>query len=80
LGDDLSDHCWVSTGRQERADASTIAFSLVAEMSTRRLQVKTIALGRASYNVAAIIVNVLTPYMINPTAWVGTFVIGMEEN
>lgn len=51
------------------ADISTIAFSLVAEMSTRRLQIKTVAMGRAAYNVAAIIVNVLTPYMINPTAW-----------
>jgi hypothetical protein len=47
----------------------SIAFSLVAEISTRRLQIKTVALGRAAYNVAAIISNVLTPYMINPTAW-----------
>lgn len=50
-------------------ECRTIAFSLVAEMSTRRLQIKTVALGRAAYNVAAIVVNVLTPYMINPTAW-----------
>lgn len=47
----------------------TVAFSLVAEMSTRRLQVKTVALSRVAYNIAAIVVNVLTPYMINPTAW-----------
>ena len=47
----------------------TISFSLVSEMSTRRLQVKTVALSRVAYNVAAIVVNVLTPYMINPTAW-----------
>jgi MFS transporter, SP family, general alpha glucoside:H+ symporter len=47
----------------------TIAFSLVAEMSTRRLQIKTVALGRALYNVVAIVNNVLTPYMLNPTAW-----------
>lgn len=47
----------------------TVTFSLVAEMSTRRLQVKTVALSRIAYNIAAIIVNVLTPYMINPTAW-----------
>ena len=47
----------------------TVAFSLVAEMSTRRLQVKTVALSRIAYNMAAIIVNILTPYMINPTAW-----------
>ena len=46
-----------------------VAFSLVAEMSTRRLQVKTVALSRIAYNIAAIISNILTPYMINPTAW-----------
>lgn len=42
----------------------TVAFSLVAEMSTRRLQVKTVALSRVAYNLAAIVVNVLTPYML----------------
>ncbi|WOO80959.1 General alpha-glucoside permease [Vanrija pseudolonga] len=47
----------------------SIAFSLVAEMSTRRLQIKTVSLGRAAYNVAAIICNTLTPRMINPEAW-----------
>jgi SP family general alpha glucoside:H+ symporter-like MFS transporter len=47
----------------------TVAFSLVAEMSTRRLQVKTVALSRVAYNIAAIFANILTPYMINPTAW-----------
>ena len=47
----------------------TVTFSLVAEIPNRRLQVKTVALSRIAYNIAAIIVNVLTPYMINPTAW-----------
>ncbi|WVQ84711.1 hypothetical protein IAT38_006867 [Cryptococcus sp. DSM 104549] len=47
----------------------TVAFSLVGEISTRRLAIKTVALGRAAYNVVAIVCNVLTPYMINPTAW-----------
>ncbi|OCF38186.1 MFS transporter, SP family, general alpha glucoside:H+ symporter [Kwoniella heveanensis BCC8398] len=47
----------------------TIAYSLVGEISSRRLGIKTVALGRAAYNVVAIINNVLTPYMINPTAW-----------
>jgi SP family general alpha glucoside:H+ symporter-like MFS transporter len=47
----------------------TVCFSLVAELSTRRLQIKTVALGRAAQNVVAIICNVLTPYMLNPTAW-----------
>ncbi|KAF2148141.1 trehalose transporter [Myriangium duriaei CBS 260.36] len=47
----------------------TVTFSLVAELSSRRLQVKTVALSRVAYNIGAIVVNVLTPYMINPTAW-----------
>lgn len=47
----------------------TVCFSLVAELSSRRLQIKTVALGRALYNIVAIINNVLTPYMLNPTAW-----------
>lgn len=38
-------------------------------MPNRRLQVKTVALSRVAYNIAAIVVNVLTPYMTNPTAW-----------
>lgn len=47
----------------------TVCYSLVAEISTRRLQVKTVALGRAGYIVVNIVCAVLTPYMINPTAW-----------
>lgn len=47
----------------------TVCYSLVGEMATRRLQIKTIVLGRAAYNVIGIICSVLTPYMINPTAW-----------
>lgn len=41
----------------------------MSEIPSRRLQLKTVSLGRASYNVIAIINNVLTPYMVNPTAW-----------
>ena len=44
----------------------TVCYSLVAEMSTRRLQIKTIVLGRACYNIVGIINSVLTPYMLNP--------------
>lgn len=42
----------------------TVCYSLVAEMPTRRLQVKTVALGRNMYNVVAIVCNILTPYML----------------
>lgn len=47
----------------------TVCYSLVAELSTRRLQIKTIVLGRNLYNIVGIICSVLTPYMLNPTAW-----------
>lgn len=47
----------------------TIAYSLVAELSSRRLQIKTVVLGRNLYNVVGIITGVLTPYMLNPGEW-----------
>ncbi|KAF2878523.1 general substrate transporter [Massariosphaeria phaeospora] len=47
----------------------TVCYSLVAELSTRRLQIKTVVLGRNLYNIVAIICAVLTPYMLNPDAW-----------
>lgn len=47
----------------------TICYTLVAELSTRRLQIKTVVLGRAAYNVIGILCAVLTPYMVNPSAW-----------
>ncbi|RDW90775.1 putative MFS alpha-glucoside transporter [Aspergillus mulundensis] len=47
----------------------TVAYSLVAEISTRRLQIKTVVLGRILYNIVAIVCGVMTPYMVNPTAW-----------
>ncbi|KAJ5666281.1 uncharacterized protein N7477_008729 [Penicillium maclennaniae] len=47
----------------------TVSYSLVAELSTRRLQIKTVVLGRCLYNIVAIVCGVLTPYMLNPGAW-----------
>ncbi|KAK2070404.1 hypothetical protein P8C59_004896 [Phyllachora maydis] len=47
----------------------TVCYSLVSEMSTRRLQVKTVVLGRMLYLVVGIVCSVLTPYMLNPQAW-----------
>ncbi|KAI1204452.1 sugar transporter [Annulohypoxylon truncatum] len=47
----------------------TVCYSLVAEISTRRLQIKTVVLGRILYNIVGIICGVLTPYMLNPLAW-----------
>ncbi|PGH08834.1 hypothetical protein AJ79_05838 [Helicocarpus griseus UAMH5409] len=47
----------------------TVCYSLVGELSSRRLQIKTVVLGRILYNIAAIVCNVLTPYMLNPGEW-----------
>jgi MFS transporter, SP family, general alpha glucoside:H+ symporter len=52
-----------------QCSVGTVCYSLVAELSTRRLQIKTVVLGRNLYNIVGIITGVLTPYMLNPTAW-----------
>ncbi|EPS26913.1 hypothetical protein PDE_01853 [Penicillium oxalicum 114-2] len=47
----------------------SVCYSLVSELSTRRLQIKTVALGRILYIIANIFCSVITPYMLNPGAW-----------
>lgn len=47
----------------------TVCYSLVAEVSSRRLQIKTVVLGRVCYVIVGIVCSVLTPYMLNPSAW-----------
>lgn len=47
----------------------SIVYSLVSELSSRRLAVKTVVIGRICYNIVGIITSVLTPYMLNKTAW-----------
>lgn len=47
----------------------TVCYSLVSEISSRRLQIKTVVLGRNLYNVVGIITAVLTPYMLNEDQW-----------
>lgn len=47
----------------------TVCYSLVAEVSSRRLQIKTVVLGRVLYIIVGIVCSVLTPYMLNPSAW-----------
>jgi SP family general alpha glucoside:H+ symporter-like MFS transporter len=46
-----------------------VCYSLVAEMSSTRLRAKTIVIARNVYNIAGIVTNVLTNYMLSPTAW-----------
>ncbi|KAK4678933.1 hypothetical protein QC764_001060 [Podospora pseudoanserina] len=52
-----------------QSTVGTVCYSLVSEISTRRLQIKTVALGRVLYIIVGIITGVLTPYMLNPGAW-----------
>ncbi|KAK4174113.1 putative maltose permease [Triangularia setosa] len=52
-----------------QSTVGTVCYSLVSEISARRLQIKTVALGRVLYIIVGIITGVLTPYMLNPGAW-----------
>ena len=44
-------------------------YSLVSEIPSTRLRVKTVVLARVMYNVTCIITNVLAARMLNPTSW-----------
>ncbi|KKY13085.1 putative sugar transporter family protein [Diplodia seriata] len=58
--------CWAMV---YQCSVGSVAYSLVSEISSRRLQVKTVVLGRNLYNVVGIICGILSPYMLNPGAW-----------
>lgn len=46
-----------------------VCYSLVPEVASSRLRTKSTVLARNVYNTVAIVNNVITPYMLNPTAW-----------
>jgi len=46
-----------------------VCYSLVAELPSTRLRIKTVVLSRNVYNVAGIIIGILQPRFMNPTAW-----------
>jgi SP family general alpha glucoside:H+ symporter-like MFS transporter len=46
-----------------------VCYSLVAEIPSVRLRSKSIVLARMTYNILNIISNIITPYMLNPSAW-----------
>lgn len=46
-----------------------VCYSLVAELTSTRLRTKSVMLARNVYSVVAIGTNILTPHMLNPTAW-----------
>ena len=51
------------------ATVGPVCYSLVAELSSTRLRQKTVVLARNVYNITGIATNILTPRMLNPTAW-----------
>jgi SP family general alpha glucoside:H+ symporter-like MFS transporter len=51
------------------ATVGPVCYSLVAEMASTRLRQKTVVLARNWYNIGSIINNVLTPRMLNRSAW-----------
>ncbi|KAL8302864.1 hypothetical protein RB597_005450 [Gaeumannomyces tritici] len=46
-----------------------VCYSLVSELSSTRLKIKTVVLARNLYNLLSIVTNIITPSMLNPTAW-----------
>lgn len=46
-----------------------VCYSLVAELPSTRLRIKTVVLSRLVYTGAGVIVGVLQPRFMNPTAW-----------
>ncbi|GJC99096.1 Sugar porter family MFS transporter [Colletotrichum higginsianum IMI 349063] len=46
-----------------------VCYSLVSELSSTRLRTKTVVLARNLYNITGIVTNILTPLMLNPSAW-----------
>ena len=46
-----------------------VCYSLVAEIPSTRLRVKTVVLARIAYNIISLMTNILMPQLLNPTAW-----------
>jgi SP family general alpha glucoside:H+ symporter-like MFS transporter len=46
-----------------------VCYSLVAELPSTRLRIKTVVLARNVYNCMGIVIGTLQPRMMNPTAW-----------
>ncbi|KAI5955630.1 MAL1 [Candida jiufengensis] len=46
-----------------------IIYCIVAEIPSAKLRQKTVMMARFAYNVAGIVVSIISSYMLNPTAW-----------
>ncbi|RMD42167.1 hypothetical protein DV735_g2962, partial [Chaetothyriales sp. CBS 134920] len=51
------------------ATIGPVCYVLVAEIPSTRLRVKTVVLARIAYNLSSMVINILTPKMLNPNAW-----------
>lgn len=51
------------------ASLGPVCYSLVAEMPSSRLRIKTVVVARAAYNASGIVTSTLQARFINPTAW-----------
>lgn len=46
-----------------------VCYSLVSELTSTRLRTKSVVLARNMYNITGITTNIMTPRMLNPSAW-----------
>ena len=46
-----------------------VCYALVPEIPAGRLRTRTVVLGRDLYNIINIVMNIIIPYMLNPSAW-----------
>ncbi|ODV79439.1 maltose permease [Suhomyces tanzawaensis NRRL Y-17324] len=46
-----------------------MTYCIVSELPSTRLRINTVMLARNLYNLAGIVVAIISPYMLNPTAW-----------
>lgn len=46
-----------------------VCYAIVAEIPSTRLRQKTVVIARNTYNLASCVGNILTPRMLNPSAW-----------
>ncbi|KYK60430.1 raffinose family of oligosaccharides transporter [Drechmeria coniospora] len=51
------------------ATVGPVCYSLVSELTSTRLRTKSVVLARNLYNLVGIVANVITPLMLNPSAW-----------
>ncbi|KAG5929003.1 hypothetical protein E4U53_002533 [Claviceps sorghi] len=51
------------------ATVGPVCYSLVSELTSTRLRTKSVVLARNAYNIVGIITNIITPRMLNPSAW-----------